>query len=43
MQTMTAGYNSLSLIVRLNSDRLLYIATILTALGGGAYVGSFFH
>ncbi|MDF1872659.1 hypothetical protein [Vannielia sp.] len=40
MQTMTTGYYSLGLIVRLNSDRLLYIATLLTALGGGAWLGS---
>ena len=32
MHTMTEGYRSLSFIVRLNSDRLLYVATILTAL-----------
>ncbi|WP_261384569.1 hypothetical protein [Vannielia litorea] len=43
MQTMTEGYQSLSLIVRLNSDRLLYVATIATALGGGAWIGSLFH
>lgn len=42
MQTMTAGYQSLSLILRLNSDRLLYIATLLTALAGGAWLGSLF-
>lgn len=43
MHTMTEGYRSLSLIVRLNSDRMLYVATILTALGGGAWIGSLFN
>ncbi|WP_268874353.1 hypothetical protein [Tropicimonas marinistellae] len=32
MQTMNAGYQSLSLLFRLNSDRLLYVATIVGAL-----------
>jgi hypothetical protein len=40
MQTITAGYRGLSLLVDLNWDRLLYIATIIVALGLGAYLGS---
>ncbi|MEL6519731.1 MAG: hypothetical protein AAFQ66_02125 [Pseudomonadota bacterium] len=40
MRTLTSGYNSLRLLFSLNSDRLLYTATILTALMGGAFVGS---
>ncbi|SIN90851.1 hypothetical protein [Vannielia litorea] len=43
MQTMTQGYRSLSLIVRLNLDRMLYVATIVAALGGGAWLGSLFN
>lgn len=41
MQTLTAGYRSMSLLVSINWDRLLYIATIAFALFFGAYLGSF--
>lgn len=40
MQTLTAGYKGLSLLIDLNWDRLLYIATIAGALLMGAWVGS---
>jgi len=40
MQTLTAGYKGVSLLVNLNWDRLLYLATIAGALGLGAWFGS---
>ncbi|WP_277871182.1 hypothetical protein [Thalassorhabdomicrobium marinisediminis] len=40
MQTITAGYQGVSLLVNLNWDRLLYLGTIAAALGLGAWVGS---
>ncbi|MGR3271885.1 hypothetical protein [Thalassococcus profundi] len=40
MQTLTSGYRSLSLLVNLNWDRLLYICTIIFALFFGAFLGS---
>lgn len=43
MQTLTAGYRSMSLLVTINWDRLLYIGTIIVALFFGAYLGSFLY
>ncbi len=40
MQIIVAGTRGLGLLVHLNWDRLIYIGTILLALGAGAYVGS---
>ena len=40
MKTLTSGYRSLSLLVNLNWDRLLYICTIIFALFFGAFLGS---
>lgn len=40
MQMIESGYRGLTLLVDLNWDRLLYIATILVALGFGAFLGS---
>ena len=40
MQTITAGYQGVSLLVNLNWDRLLYLATIVVALLLGGWVGS---
>ena len=40
MQTMVAGYRGLSLLMDLNWDRLLYLATIVGALMIGAFIGS---
>ncbi len=41
MQTMTAGYRSISLLVQLNWDRFFYIGTIGAALMTGAALGAF--
>ncbi|KPP88880.1 MAG: hypothetical protein HLUCCA08_13820 [Rhodobacteraceae bacterium HLUCCA08] len=43
MQTITAGYRGLSLLLDLNWDRILYIATIFGALALGAFVGTLGH
>ncbi|MFZ5961642.1 hypothetical protein ACOXXX_01710 [Thalassococcus sp. BH17M4-6] len=40
MQTIHSGYRSLSLLVNLNWDRLLYICTIIFALFFGAFLGT---
>ncbi|WP_256369762.1 hypothetical protein [Tropicimonas sp. IMCC6043] len=40
MQTMTAGYNSLGLLLRLNWDRFFYIGAIGAALLAGAAIGT---
>ena len=40
MQTITAGYQGVSLLVNLNWDRLIYLGTIVVALGMGAWMGS---
>ncbi|KAF0675213.1 hypothetical protein [Profundibacterium mesophilum] len=40
MEHIQAGTRSIQLICKLNSDRLLYAATIATALAAGAFVGS---
>lgn len=40
MQTIQSGYRGLSLLMTLNSDRLLYAATLAAALGAGAWLGS---
>ncbi len=40
MQTIKANTKGLGLLVHLNWDRILYVATILLALGAGAYVGA---
>lgn len=41
MSTIQAGYHSMSLLVSINWDRLLYVSTIVFALFLGAYLGSF--
>ncbi len=43
MQTLQAGYRSMSLLVTINWDRLLYISTIIFALFFGAYLGSLMY
>ena len=43
MQTIAAGYRSVSLLVTINWDRLLYISTIVFALFLGAWLGSLLH
>jgi hypothetical protein len=40
MKTIVAGYRGLSLLMDLNWDRLLYLATIAGALLAGAFIGS---
>ncbi len=40
MQTLTNGYRGLSLVMMLNWDRFLYVATIFLALMFGAWLGS---
>jgi hypothetical protein len=40
MESIQSGYRGLSLLVDLNWDRILYIATIVGALMAGAFIGS---
>jgi len=40
MQTLSDGYRSMTLLVSINWDRLLYIFTIAVALYAGAFLGS---
>lgn len=40
MHTIETSYRGLSLLMQLNWDRALYIATIAFALAAGAFVGS---
>lgn len=40
MQTMTAGYRSISLLVRLNWDKFFYVGTVAAALVTGAAFGA---
>lgn len=40
MQTLQGGYRGLSLLMKLNSDRILYGATLIVALTAGAWLGS---
>ncbi|MEE4119316.1 MAG: hypothetical protein V2I65_09900 [Paracoccaceae bacterium] len=42
MQTMTQSYRSLSLIIDVHGDKLLYAATVAAALALGAGVGTLF-
>jgi hypothetical protein len=40
MQHIQQGYRSLTLLMEINWDRLLYIGTIGVALGAGAWLGT---
>jgi len=40
MQQIVNGYRSLGVLVTVNWDRLLYLATIVLALLAGAFIGS---
>ncbi len=40
MQTLQHSYRGFSLLMMLNWDRLLYLATIAVALAAGAWLGS---
>ncbi len=43
MHAIQKSYHSLSLLFDLNLDRLLYLATIIVALGAGAFLGTLLH
>ena len=40
MQHIVSGYRGFTLLVNLNWDRILYLATIAVALLAGGFVGS---
>ncbi len=40
MQTLSASYKGVSLLVNLNWDRMIYLASIVAALWLGAWIGS---
>ncbi len=40
MQTLNAGYRSMTVLLSINWDRLLYIFTIALALYAGAVIGT---
>ncbi|MFD3189099.1 hypothetical protein ACFMPD_02350 [Sedimentitalea sp. HM32M-2] len=40
MHTLERSYRGFSLMVQINSDRILYLLTIAFALMAGAYLGS---
>lgn len=40
MQTLHQSYRGLSLVMELNWDRLLFLATLAAALAVGAWLGS---
>ncbi|MEM9707526.1 MAG: hypothetical protein AAF871_01940 [Pseudomonadota bacterium] len=40
MQMIATGYKGLTLLFDLNWDRILYVATLIFALGFGAYLGT---
>ncbi len=40
MQTLQQSYKGLSLVVLLNSDRILFVLTMCGALAAGAWIGS---
>ncbi len=40
MQTLQAGYRGLTVLLDLNWDRILYVATLVFALTFGGWVGS---
>lgn len=42
MQTVRKSYRVFSLLMDLNWDLLLYLATIVFALAAGAWLGSFY-
>ncbi|MEZ5768171.1 MAG: hypothetical protein R3D80_11215 [Paracoccaceae bacterium] len=43
MQHIQHGYRSLTLLMEINWDRLLYVGTIAIALGAGAWIGTLVH
>lgn len=40
MEQIASGYRGLGILVSVNWDRLIYLATIVLALLAGAFVGS---
>jgi asparagine N-glycosylation enzyme membrane subunit Stt3 len=40
MHTIQRSYRGLSLLMELNWDRVLYVATIAVALAAGAFIGT---
>lgn len=42
MQQIISGYQGISLLFKLNWDRIIYLATLVVSLLAGAYIGSFF-
>ncbi|WP_397543159.1 hypothetical protein [Roseovarius salis] len=40
MEQITGGYRGLGVLLTVNWDRLIYLATIVLALLAGAYIGS---
>ncbi|MCR9127506.1 MAG: hypothetical protein NXH82_15455 [Rhodobacteraceae bacterium] len=40
MHTLQESYRGLSLVMELNWDRIIYLATIIIALGAGAWLGT---
>ncbi|WP_262386504.1 hypothetical protein ROLI_023380 [Roseobacter fucihabitans] len=40
MQTIERGHQSLSLLLELNGDRVLYITTIMLALGAATWINA---
>ncbi|WP_281260095.1 hypothetical protein [Oceaniglobus roseus] len=40
MQHLEAGARSISLLIDLNFDRLVFVGTLIVALMAGAYMGS---
>ncbi len=40
MNAVATGYRSMSIVLSLNWDRVIYLATLALALMAGAYVGS---
>lgn len=41
MTTLVDGYRGLSLLMAINSDRMIYLATVALALVAGGYLGTF--
>lgn len=41
MQTVSAGYQSIRILLQINWDRLLYVAAVAVGLLGGAAIGSY--
>ncbi len=42
MEPDSGGLRGLLLLLKLNSDRILYVATVAFALAAGAFLGSLF-